>query len=213
MIHPETKVKYINDAIGYGVFATSDIAKGTIIYVEDMFDIVISKFKYHTLDDKHKKLVDKYSYRDAKGQRIISWDIGKYVNHKCECNTMSTGYGFEIAIKDIKAGEEVTDDYGLFNLSHSMKVMCNCENCRKIVGPTDIEHYATEWDRSVIDALGYLNSVSQPLYEYVETETRKELKLYFSERSEYKSVRELKYCKTSAEHISRSNLPIGLNNS
>ena len=35
MIHPNTRLGFVNEEIGYGVFATALIPKGTIVYVKD----------------------------------------------------------------------------------------------------------------------------------------------------------------------------------
>jgi hypothetical protein len=35
MIHPWTELRFINDSIGYGVFATQFIPKGTIVWALD----------------------------------------------------------------------------------------------------------------------------------------------------------------------------------
>ena len=42
MIHPNTKIEYINVQIGYGVFATHFIPKGTIVYVKDSLELEIT---------------------------------------------------------------------------------------------------------------------------------------------------------------------------
>lgn len=42
MIHPKTELRYINDTVGYGVFATDRIPKGTIVYVKDSLEITVS---------------------------------------------------------------------------------------------------------------------------------------------------------------------------
>jgi hypothetical protein len=39
MIHPHTCIRYVNPQIGYGVFATAFIPKGTIVYVKDDLEL------------------------------------------------------------------------------------------------------------------------------------------------------------------------------
>ena len=91
MIHPHSKVQYIGDTIGTGVFATQFIPCGTIVYVKDELELCISPEVFARLDPLLQEAVEKYSYIENQGNRIISWDHGKYVNHCCDCNTMSTG--------------------------------------------------------------------------------------------------------------------------
>lgn len=126
MIHPHTQLRHVNPEIGIGVYATHLIPKGTIVYVKDPLEIEIGPAQFWQLDAMTLTLADKYAYIDARGIRIVSWDHGKYVNHRCECNTMSTGYGFEIALRDIAPGEEMTDEYDLFNIAEPLRVSCGC---------------------------------------------------------------------------------------
>jgi uncharacterized protein len=193
VIHPNTELQFISQAIGYGVFATTAIPKGTIVYVKDVLDIEISPSAFNRLADEYKEIVEKFSYRDQDGVRIVSWDHAKYVNHRCDCNTMSTGYGFEIALRDIKAGEEITDEYGLFNIPIPMEITCGCPDCRNVLKPTDIDIYGDAWDGRVAEALGSLNHIYQPLWKTLDAETKTRLRAYFSEKHPYPSVRCLKY--------------------
>ncbi|MCR9286287.1 hypothetical protein OAF63_02020 [Saprospiraceae bacterium] len=39
MIDPNIRIQYINDDIGYGVFATRMIPKGSAVYVKDSLEI------------------------------------------------------------------------------------------------------------------------------------------------------------------------------
>jgi hypothetical protein len=193
MIHPNTELRFINHEIGYGVFATAPISKGTIIYVKDKLEIEITKYKFNKLDKAYKQIVEKYSYIDERGVRIVSWDHAKYVNHKCECNSMSSGYGFELAIRDISKDEEITDEYGLFNIPNPIEINCGCIKCRKILLPTDIDTYFEDWDSLVLEAIRHIPNVSQPLWDVMDIVTRTELMSFLSGQSEYRSVISLKY--------------------
>lgn len=193
MFHPQTEIRRINPEIGYGVFATAFIPKGTIVYVEDPFEIRLTPQQFEALDLPYKEIAEKYSYTNEMGIRVISWDIAKYVNHRCECNTMSTAYdGLEIAIQDILPGEEMTDEYGLFNMEEDMAVSCNCQNCRKVIRPDDIDVYYQEWDRRIMDALAHFSRVTQPLLSYLGSQTIAELMRYINGETDYKSVLSLK---------------------
>ena len=116
MIHPKTELRFLNDTVGYGVFATDFIPEGTIVYVKDSLELIISPTDYLIHTHEMQEVIDKYSYIDVLGNMIVSWDFAKYVNHCCNCNTISTGYGFEIAIRNIIKCEQITDEYGIFNL-------------------------------------------------------------------------------------------------
>ncbi|MEX0823486.1 MAG: SET domain-containing protein-lysine N-methyltransferase, partial [Balneolaceae bacterium] len=98
MIHPHTELRFVNQKKGRGVFATRFILKGTITYVKDELEIEIPPDDPRLADPAYRDIIETYSYIDRDGTMVISWDHAKYVNHCCQCNTMSTGYGFEIAI-------------------------------------------------------------------------------------------------------------------
>jgi uncharacterized protein len=192
MIHPNTVLKFVSETIGYGVYATRDIPEGSIVYVKDSLELIITPTDYLLHTPEMKTVVDKYSYIDEKGNRIISWDFAKYVNHCCNCNTISTGYGFEIAIRDIKAGEQITDEYGIFNLDQEMTLVCGEQNCRKIIKPVDFDIYYQDWDAKIKNSIGKLFEVDQPLMPFVEEQTRKELDDFFTNPERYKSVYSLR---------------------
>lgn len=193
MIHPNTEVKFVNPTIGYGVFATADIPRGTIVYAKDKLEIELTEEQFLALDEEHKAIADKYSYTDENGIRILSWDHAKYVNHRCNCNTISTGYGFEIAIRDISKGEEICDDYGLFNLDEEIPLACGCPCCRKALRPDDIETHYKEWDEVIIGALSRLTEVNQPLMKYLSDDVKRRLRAYLCGEEPYTSVLALKY--------------------
>lgn len=192
-MHPNSQVRFINGAIGCGVFATQFIPKGTIVYVKDALELEVSAAQYALLTPVLQEAVEKYSYIDERGYRILSWDHAKYVNHCCNCNSISTGYGFEIAIRDIYPDEEITDEYGMFNLEAEMPLTCSQPNCRQKVGKRDLDAYFMEWDEKVQDALALVSGVDQPLYPLIEKNVREDLELYLAHLGEYRSVLSLKY--------------------
>ena len=195
MIHPNTELKFINEQVGYGVFATSDIKEGTIVYVKDSLELTISPTDYLIHTEEMKEVIEKYSYIDEKGNRIISWDFAKYVNHCCNCNTISTGYGFELAIRDIKAGEQITDEYGIFNLERPMNLICGELTCRKTIHPNDFDDYYEEWDRKIKKSIVKLFDIEQPLMPFIDENTRAELDELYLNPAKYKSVYALKFVK------------------
>lgn len=200
MIHPKTTLKFINDQVGYGVFATEFIPEGTVVYVKDKWEITLSKSEYLTLSKEIQDIFEKYSYIDENGCRIISWDIAKYVNHCCYPNTISTGYGFEIAIRDILPDEEITDEYGIFNLVHEIELLCDKPDCRNVVRAEDFDQYFRYWDEKIKKSLAKFYMVNQPLLSLIDRQTLKSLNLFFKEESKYKSVYSLKYIDLDARN-------------
>lgn len=193
MIHPNTELKLIDEHVGYGVFATADIPEGTIVYVKDSLELSISPTDYLMHTEEMKEVIEKYSYIDESGNRIISWDFAKYVNHCCNCNSISTGYGFEIAIREIKKGEQITDEYGIFNLVRPMTLVCGEQHCRKEIKPTDFDNYYKDWDRKIQKSIIKLFDLEQPLMPFIDEKTRGDLDELFRNPDSYKSVYALRY--------------------
>lgn len=192
MIHPDTELKLVSPVIGYGVFATRPIPAGTIVYVRDALELAVAPDSDWVSNPLYRPIVEKYAYIDPTGDRIISWDIAKYVNHSCNANTLSTGYGFEIAVRDIAAGEEMTDDYGLFNVDHAFACSCGSEHCRGQIRATDVDTRAARFDEQVRRAMAEFNRVDQPLLGYVDARTHGEVMRYLHGQSRIWSVRKLK---------------------
>ncbi len=193
MIHPNTELRLVNEQIGYGVFATSHIPEGTIVYVKDSLDLTISPADYLMHSEEMQKIIEKYSYVDQNGNRILSWDFAKYVNHCCNCNSISTGYGFEIAIRDICKGDQITDEYAVFNLDQPMTLACGELSCRKVILPADFEKYYEEWDRKISRSIRRLFKVEQPLMPFIDQSTRTSLDELNLKPETYKSVYSLKH--------------------
>jgi hypothetical protein len=78
---------------------------------------------------------------------------------------------FEIAVRDIAPGEELTDDYGTLNLDEPFQCPCRAPRCRGQVMPDDPLRHAAEWDRLIADAFPEIARVEQPLWDLVEEKT------------------------------------------
>ena len=193
MIHPHTELRHISPEVGYGVFATQDIPAGTITYVKDSLEIIVTPSDYSSHVADMQAAIDKYSYIDEEGNRIVSWDFAKYVNHCCDCNSMSTGYGFEIALRDIAAGEQLTDEYGIFNLETEMSLVCDSPLCRGRIRPNDFDQLYPLWDAQLLRVLPLLPHLPQPLLPLVDPALREELDRFFVDPSNYRSVYALRY--------------------
>jgi uncharacterized protein len=167
MIHPSSELRHVNDAIGVGVFATRDIPRGTIVWAMDELDQRISPSRLECLGARYEALLDRYAYVGPGGERILCWDLARFVNHSCDANSVSTGWDFDIAVRDIAAGEEITNDYGALNLERSFSCRCGATRCRRTVRPDDFEVLADAWDAQVRDAYPELLRVVQPLWKWI----------------------------------------------
>ena len=188
MMHPGTKLAYIGPANGHGVFARTFIPKGSLIYVLDPLDIVIAPDDPRNDDPLYEEMLTTYAYTEPNGNRILCWDHGRFMNHCCQPNTLSTGYGFEIAIRDIQEGEEVTDHYALLNLEYTMELHCGKPGCngRIVPGELSIHH---EWmDARIKEALLELRNVPQPLFTLLDPSTKAALEVFLDHGEGYRPV-------------------------
>ncbi|MGE7272995.1 SET domain-containing protein [Brevibacillus panacihumi] len=193
MMHPDTELRYINDVIGYGVFATRFIPKGTIVWALDDLDQVLNPSFVERLDPLRKQDVLKYSFKNQHGQYILCWDKARYVNHSFHATCVGTMYDLELAARDIHPGEELTDDYGTLNLDEPFACMPEEGTTRSWVMPDDLLHYHQQWDDSAKEAFRHFDRVEQPLKHLIRPEHRGKIRAIVEQRAELDSIRHL-YC-------------------
>ncbi len=162
MIHPDTEVRFISEEVGYGVVAKKLIPKGTITWVLDHLDREFTPEQFENLPAAAQEILDVYAYRNHLGNFVLCWDNARFVNHSFNANCLSTAYDFEIAIRDIHPGEQLTDDYGYLNVSTPFRATPEGTR-RKTVYPDDLLRYHGVWDKKLLSAFKHLPRVAQPL--------------------------------------------------
>ena len=162
MIHPNTELRFISREMGYGVVATEFIPMGTITWALDRLDREFTPHHIEDLEPMYRDILSTYTYRNNKGNFVLCWDNGRYVNHSFHANCLTTAYDFEIAIRDIQPGEQLTDDYGYLNITEPFKGIPE-KGSREVVYPDDLLRYHKEWDRKLEKAFEHLPRVEQPL--------------------------------------------------
>ena len=162
MIHPHTELQLINKEIGYGVVATQRIPAGTITWVLDALDREFTPLEIQELDPLYQQILDIYTFRNNQGNHVLCWDNGRYVNHSFNANCLTTAYDFEIAIRDIEIGEQLTDDYGYLNISEPFRASDEGTK-RKTVYPDDLVKYYKVWDQKIAKVFPKLTQLKQPL--------------------------------------------------
>ena len=162
MIHPKTELRFISNEVGYGVFATDFIPAGTITWVLDKLDREFRPEEFFAMDLVYQNIIDTYTFRNNIGNYILCWDHGRFVNHSFNANCLTTAYDFEIAIRDILPGEQLTDDYGYLNIKDPFTAEDEGTE-RKIVYPDDLVRYYKVWDQQILKVFGKINAYEQPL--------------------------------------------------
>ncbi|WP_309121559.1 SET domain-containing protein [Paenibacillus sp.] len=163
MMHPDTELRYINDSIGVGIFATRRIPKGTVTWALDGLDQRFREDEVAALDDARKAIVLKYSFRNQDGLYILCWDHGRFINHSFNANCVATAYDIQLAARDIEPGEQLCDDYGVLNMDEPFDCFPEEGSTRTRVLPDDLLHYYEEWDAQATEAFRYFRQVNQPL--------------------------------------------------
>lgn len=166
MIHPATELRFIGPGIGYGVFATAPIPRGTIVWILCHLDMVFAPGEAAKLPPAYKKIIDHYAYIDGAGNHVLCWDNGRYVNHSCDPAMLGVGTDFEVATRDIAPGEEITCEYGGLNLETPMPCACGAPSCRGTIGGEDVLKLWPDLDRRTAEALACGRGIEQPLLDY-----------------------------------------------
>ena len=137
MIHPDTELRMVDDVVGWGVFATRRLPRGTVTWVQDPLDQLITPAMLDGLGPSWQRWVDHHTFADPEGQRVLCWDLCRSMNHSCRPNCAGTELGFEIALVDIEIGDELTNDYGTLRITPSEGFECRCgaNSCRGVVEP------------------------------------------------------------------------------
>jgi hypothetical protein len=168
VLHPHTELRYINQSLGYGVVATRLIPRGTIIWALDKLDQTFSQDEIAHLGKPYSELLEKWAYQLPNGDSVLNWDLARYFNHSCDPNCMNAGMSFEIAVRDIPVGTELTDDYRMLNKSLPYDCACGSPQCNTLISANDFLHHASRWDDIVRAAFPSIAAVEQPLWNFVQ---------------------------------------------
>lgn len=190
MIHPHTELRFISKEVGYGVVANAFIPAGTITWVLDKLDREFTPGKFDKMPTLYKNILDTYCYRNNQGNYVLCWDNGRYVNHSFKSNCLSTAYDFEIAIRDIQPGEELTDDYGYLNVTEPFKGIDEGTR-RKTVYPDDLLKHYKSWDKKLIQNFSKIPKVEQPLKELIASKLWESIVKIAEGRKEMASIKNI----------------------
>lgn len=140
-LHPNLEVKE-TQKIGTGTFAKSEVKKGETLLILSGYVMKLSDEEKlpGTLSDNGIQVSDTISLCVSKKSELGGIN---FFNHSCSPNAGIKGQIFLVAMRKIKAGEEVTFDYAM-TLSESQdakpyKVTCLCgkKNCRGTITDSD----------------------------------------------------------------------------
>jgi len=134
---------------GLGIFAIRDIQKDE--YITEFSGPVVTIPKFDGFPDE----VINHLFNIGIDKYIMAREPAVRTNHSCEPNAGIVGDVFLVAMRDIKAGEEVTFDYSTI-IADAWVLECSCGSdlCRKTIGkyvdlPEEVKKrylgYTPEW--------------------------------------------------------------------
>jgi uncharacterized protein len=128
MLMVKTKLA-LSEIAGIGLFAAEDIVKGTVTWrLMPRFDLVISDADLNALPEPARSNMREHVYFHARsGLWVLCADNARFMNHANEPNTAGVHpdgsvEGYDIATRDIRAGEELTCDYRTFDADAERKL-------------------------------------------------------------------------------------------
>jgi len=111
---------------GIGLFAAEDIAKGTLIYTPSpLLDVNLTQEQFDSLSENEKKEILWWGFFDEPSQKWhVDFDVTHFINHSFDGNITQDPAHTEahlIAARDIKTGEELTQNYLEFETKEDLK--------------------------------------------------------------------------------------------
>jgi SET domain-containing protein len=108
-----------------GFFAVRDFKKGEMVL--KWHPKILTKMEVMKLPERRKHDVDKI----GENKYVLQRASERFMNHSCEPNTKVKNLA-DIAIRNIRKGEEITSDYGKGILT-PFRCHCGSKACRKVV--------------------------------------------------------------------------------
>jgi SET domain-containing protein len=115
MLLIRTKVKK-SKIHGLGLFAAQFVSKGTKTWkLKPKIDLVITASEYKKLPKPFRKNIDHHIYQCKFTRKwIFCTDDARFMNHSTKPNIKTVRGMYDVALRDIKKGEELTEDYDRF---------------------------------------------------------------------------------------------------
>ena len=166
MIHPATELRLVDPVIGYGVFATAPIARGPIVWALDPLDRVLTQAEIAALPAALALDAERHLWLDRDGRYVLAWDLARFVNHSCAPNCVTAAFGYEIAVADIAAGDQLTNDYAELGMLPGETMACGCRapGCRRTVASAQAPSIRSALAAPLAQAIARPGAVEQPLW-------------------------------------------------
>ena len=108
------------------MFADEDIKRGQLVYTASpLLDVDITQEEFDSLDEREKEEVRYWGFWNEEGKVWhIDFDVSKFINHSFEpavTQEPKHANAYLIATRDIKAGEEFTQNYLEFESKEDLR--------------------------------------------------------------------------------------------
>jgi hypothetical protein len=137
---------------------------GTITWVRCALDRTMTSDEVAALGEPYAAVFRRYAYVDGRGRSVLCWDHARFMNHSCAPTCLSPGFDFDIAVRDIAEGAELTCDYGMLNIEEAFACACGSPLCRGTIEPNDGQWLASTLDESLARAVRVATKRAQPLW-------------------------------------------------
>lgn len=137
-ISPKAKKGAKSKIEGRGLFAIKPIKKGEIVAIKGGHIVGWKTLKKHEklIGASYLQIADNFVLAPLKKSEVEK--VMMFLNHSCNPNVGVRGEITFVAMRNIKAGEELTTDYAMIDDDdYRMKCNCSARNCRKIVTGKD----------------------------------------------------------------------------
>ena len=166
---PKTEIRD-SSIKGKGLFARESIRKGEVVFVKSGH--IGSKGEALRYDRKlgeySLQIADDIFLFPTTEEEVKSTAI--FINHSCDPNVGPDGQIIFVALRDIKAGEELCYDYAMTtDYNYELKCECGSKQCRKVITGKDWqrkdlqEKYGNYFTHHILKKIkGIVNSVHNP---------------------------------------------------
>lgn len=142
-LHPHIEKRWINDKVGWGLFAKSNIIKGETVTIISGITMTKSKIVAAAIPMFH--WLEKYSIEIDDNLIIyptLPLNDVFYMNHSCSPNVGNGNVFTTVAMRDIRSSEQITYDYATTDTNDifergEMKCFCGVIDCRGVITGDD----------------------------------------------------------------------------
>lgn len=133
-VHRGVEKRWISREKGYGLFATVDIPRRSLVVFDTGRVVTEKEYLSFTLTQKRGTYqIDARTFLAP--HNFDNPNLELLVNNSCNPNLFHAGRGLWLAWRRIKAGEEITCDYVVFQTNEygeydTYTCLCGSKNCR-----------------------------------------------------------------------------------